>query len=373
MKKVTAFLKKDPVLAAAWLLALVSAFFVPPDAGWAGYIDTRSLGILWALMVIVQGLQKEGVFERAGEALLNRAKTCDQLAFLLVFLCFFAAMLITNDVVLLTFVPFTILIYRECGLQRRILPVVVLQTIAANLGSMLTPIGNPQNLYLFGKMGLSVGAFTGIVWPYAAASAVMLAVVIWLLPGGREKLPPRGETKRKAPDGNSSLAIALYGVLFVIAVLAVLHVIPWTAAAGAVLVCVFAADRKVLLRADYALLFTFIGFFLFTGNMGRIGPVRDFLQRLVAGREIAAAVLASQAISNVPAALLLSGFAKDLPALLVGVNLGGLGTLIASMASLISWKAFTQAYPGRRGAYLRWFTLANVGFLAVLYGLTLLI
>ena len=368
MKKVTRFLKNDPVLAAAWLLALVSFAFVPPDGQTLSAIDWRSLGILWSLMVIVAGLSREGVFEGIGHVVLSRAKTFGGLAFLLVFLCFFAAMLITNDVVLITFVPFALLILKDAGQEEKILPVVVCQTIAANLGSMLTPIGNPQNLYLFGKMNVSAAAFIGIVWPYAAVSAVLLATVLAFLPGRKDALPRRKESAPVpvVPGGSGRRRVILYLVLFGVSLLAVLRVIPWPAAPLAVLVVFAAADKKALLRVDYGLLLTFIGFFLFTGNLGRMDAVRDTLRHLVGGREVLTAVLASQVISNVPAALLLSGFAQDLPGLLVGVNIGGLGTLIASMASLISWKAFTAVYPEKKGRYLLWFTAANLGFLGAL-------
>ena len=375
MKKAVDFIKKDPVLMAAWVLAIVSFFFVPPDRQTLSSIDWRSLGILWSLMAIVAGLSVEGVFEGIGHAVLSKAKTCGSLAFLLVFLCFFAAMLITNDVVLITFVPFALMILREAGQEKQILPVVVCQTIAANLGSMLTPIGNPQNLYLYGRMQVPVTQFVGIVWPYAAASAVLLILVLMLLPGRKEALSRREEDAPRpvVPGGSGKRRVIVYLGLFVVALLAVLRVLPWPAAPAAVLLVMLAADRKVLLRVDYGLLLTFVGFFLFTGNMGRMEAVRVALERLVSGRELAAAVLASQAISNVPAALLLSGFTDNLPALLVGVNLGGLGTLIASMASLISWKAFTAVYPEQKGKYLLWFTAANLGFLAVLLGLAAVI
>jgi len=357
-------IKVDPVLAAAWILAIVSAFFVHPTKEYLSYIDFRSLGILWSLMVVIQGLKGNGVFDRVGEGLLGHVKYGWQLAAVLVFLCFFGSMFITNDVALITFVPFSILILRSCKREDLMIPVILLQTIAANLGSMLTPIGNPQNLYLYGIAEMEPAEFILLMLPYALVSAALLMCSLLLLPG--KSIPVKPDAMQ-AKMGNRR-QIAVYLVLFVLALMTVLKMIPWYVLAPAVFAVALVMDKNVLGRADYVLLLTFVGFFIFTGNMGRSPLVSGLLERLVQGRELAAAILASQCISNVPAALLLSGFTEDIRTLLLGVNLGGLGTLIASMASLISYKAYTNAYKERKGKYLAAFTGANVSFLAVLVG-----
>lgn len=380
--------KVDPVCLTAWILAAASAFFVHPDRGYRDYIDWRSLGILWSLMIVIQGLKENGIFDKIGEGLIKRMKRGWQLAAVLIFLCFFLSMLITNDVALITFVPFAIMILEGCGLKKMILPVVVLQTVAANLGSMLTPIGNPQNLYLYGLTGMSIGEFVSRMFPYTSASAGMLAIMVCFLPQREEDVSLQKNKKEaeKSPkdkksqdngaqaDGTkagdeankSPKQVAVFSLLFLAALLTVLRLIPWYGLAVAVLCVTFVINRRILIKADYVLLFTFVGFFLFTGNIGRISWIGGELQKLVGGREVIVSVLTSQCISNVPATLLLAGFTSDYPALLTGVNLGGLGTLIASMASLISYKAFSGAYPGRKGSYLAYFTAVNVGFLAVL-------
>ena len=345
MKNENGIIKKimsDPVLIAAWVLAFISVFFTRPDKEYLSYIDWRSLGILWGLMVVIQGLKENSVFDIIGNYLLGRVKKGWQLAAIFIFLCFFGGMLITNDVALITFVPFAIMILESCGMKKMALRVIVLQTIAANLGSMLTPIGNPQNLYLYGLTGMPIDEF--IIWmlPYTLLALVLLIVGIAFLPERNKGINVDNKSgdisKQHVKSGN----IIIYLILFVLAVLTVLRIVTWYVMALIILAVVFVLDKKIILRADYMLLMTFIGFFIFTGNMGRVGYIRDMLERLVRGKEVYTSVIASQFISNVPATLLLSGFTDNHKALLLGVNLGGLGTLIASMASLISYKAFAN-------------------------------
>lgn len=357
----------DKVLCIAWILAIISAFFIRPDRTYISYIDFRSLGILWGLMVIIQGLKENSVFERIAIALLSKVKNGFELAVVLVFMCFIGSMLITNDVALITFVPLAIMILSSCKREDLMIPVVVLQTIAANLGSMLTPIGNPQNLYLYGLTGMKLSAFILTMLPYSLISAILLFACLFTLPGRKEKLSNTKENSITSRFG-SKTQIIIYAVLFAVALLTVVRVIPWYVFAIIVLVIVGGMDFKILLRADYILLLTFIGFFIFTGNMGKIDYIRDFLGTVLTDREFAIGVILSQFISNVPATLMLSGFTTNYTALLVGVNVGGLGTLIASMASLISFKAYTKEFPDNTGKYFGMFTLANILFLIVLVG-----
>lgn len=382
------FIKQETVLVVAAILAIISAFFVTPSEAYLDYIDWRVLGILLSLMIIMAGLQKTGLFDSIGAKLLGKTSDTRQLAFILVFLCFFFSMLITNDVALFTFVPFAMIMLKKCKQEKLIIPVLVLQTIAANLGSMLTPIGNPQNLYLYNLSGMGMGEFIGVMLPYTAVSGVLLCAAIFICckkePITEVVMEPSNvkqdeisaelsETEQKdkrekeaLEKGRNVIKNAVYLTLFVLSLLVVVRVVDFEIVLFLTLLLVFNMDRKVLKKVDYCLLLTFIAFFIFTGNMGNIPMVRDTLQQLVNGRELAIGVISSQVISNVPAMLLLSGFTTNYRELLIGVNVGGLGTLIASMASLISYKLFAKEYNDQKGKYFWWFTIANVVFLAVL-------
>lgn len=375
MAAIISFIKKETVLCVALVMAAVSAFWIPPDREYLGYIDYRTLAILFCLMSVMAGLQKIGVFKGIARKLLGSVKGGRSLVLTLVLLCFFSSMLITNDVALITFVPFTFTVLDLLGEEQKgrlLLPVVVMQTIAANLGSMLTPVGNPQNLYLYGKAGLSVSAFLGLMMPYTALSLVLLTG--WgLVQGGAcpkdfqlENVLGQEDSDAEKDKKSAACLIIMYLVLFLLCLFTVGHILPWQAVLLVVFLVVFAADRQVLARVDYSLLLTFTGFFVFIGNVGRMPVFCDFLQHIITGREIYTSVIASQVISNVPAALLLSGFTDDFAGLVIGTNLGGLGTLIASMASLISYKYVAREAGGRRGAYILLFTVANVCFLAAL-------
>ncbi len=381
MRKVLDFIKKEAVLCAALLLALVSACVIPPDQEYMEYIDVRTLAILFCLMSIMAGLQKTGIFRQIAGGLLGKVQGPAGLVLVLVLLCFFSSMLITNDVALITFVPFTFTVLGMMGEEQRrrlVLPLVAMQTIAANLGSMLTPVGNPQNLYLYGRAGMSVGSFVLLMLPYTAVSLVFL--LIWGLVLGRRSIgereagakDPQGQEKADFRPGGVLVPLAVYLVLFLLSLLTVARVLPWQGLFVVVLGAVLVVDRKILAKVDYSLLLTFAGFFVFIGNVGRIPAFREFLQGVVAGREVFAGIAASQIISNVPAALLLSGFSENYGQLLVGVNLGGLGTLIASMASLISYKYVAKEEGGCKGRYLIIFTVSNVCFLAALTGFHLI-
>lgn len=365
-EKIILFIKKETVLMVAILLAIVSAFFVTPNSAYIDYIDWRVLGILLSLMIVMAGFQKNGIFDEIGKRLLVRTKNTAQLTGVLVFLCFFSSMLITNDVALITFVPFAVLILRKCKQERLMVLVVVLQTIAANLGSMFTPIGNPQNLYLYQLSGMSMGEFLAYMLPYTAVSGLLLLITIFVLSARKQKISMADcsfETEKEPSDRKKNV---VYLILFLLCLLVVARLLPYHVVLAIVLVTVLVTDRMVLKNVDYCLLFTFIAFFIFTGNLGNLSAFKVALQKIVSGRELLVGILASQCISNVPAALLLSGFTEDIRGLLLGVNIGGLGTLIASMASLISYKIYAHNYNRTKGKYLIWFTLANLIFLVVL-------
>lgn len=361
------FVKKQTVLVVAIILAIFSMFLVHPSKEYASYIDWRVLGILLTLMIIMEGLASNGFFDAIGERLLSHTHRVWQLVLVLVFLCFFFAMLITNDVALITFVPFAIMMLEKSEKRQLIIPVVVMQTLAANLGSMLTPIGNPQNLYLYNISGLSIQEFVMIMLPYTVASAVLLLLRTLLLKGKSDRIEYTRNPDKKI-TGNQRRKITCYVMLFIFALLVVARVFPWWAVLIATILLTFTLDSKVLARVDYCLLFTFIAFFVFTGNLSNLPQISAWLERVVQGNELWTGAALSQFISNVPATLMLSRFSEDYATLLVGVNLGGLGTLIASMASLISYKLLAVHDPKSRPRYLAHFTAQNVLFFVVLVG-----
>lgn len=368
--KIKKFIQNETVLSVAAVLAVFSAFLVPPDGEYTGYIDWRTLAILFSLMTVMAGLRGQGVFDRLGLALLRRTRSVFQLVCVLVGLCFFTSMLITNDVALLTFVPFTFAVLSGLGqtaCEKLAVPTVAMQTIAANLGSMLTPIGNPQNLYLYGKSGMAMAEFVRLMLPYSLLSLALL--LVWAAAvcrrgsGVEQKSVSLAQDMETAP---SPKIILLYAGLFLVCLLSVVRVLPYGISFVLVAVCAALFDGGTLRRVDYSLLFTFAAFFVFIGNLGRLPAFSDWLQGILGGKEVLVAVLASQVMSNVPAALLLSGFTQNTAALIIGTNLGGLGTLIASMASLISYRQIARETPQQKGRYFAVFTVSNLAFLAAM-------
>jgi len=361
MKKVLSFLKAEIVLTISLLAALVSMLFVAPDAAYAGYVDWHVLMLLFALMAVVAGLKRCGLMDRICAVLVARAGSVRMLGMALSLACFFSAMLVTNDVALITFVPLTTALL--ASRPEQLILAVTIETIAANLGSMATPIGNPQNLYLYAHYAMPMGGFLRAVGPLTLASFVLVLLSCLLLSGERIQA---AQTQAKAIDAK---ALVLHGVQFAVCLLSVLDVLPKEASFLFVLITMLVCDRALLGQVDYALLFTFVCFFVFVGNLGRVDAVSSMLLGVIAGREMEVGILASQVISNVPAALMLSGFTQDAYALMRGVDLGGLGTLVASLASLISFKLYMKAPGAKAGKYLGVFTGLNLAFLAVLYAL----
>lgn len=355
-----AFVKSEVVLCAAILLALISACFVPPSPAYISYIDWDTLALLFSLMAVMKGFQQEGLFEFLGSALLRRTGSTRTMLAVLVFLPFFCSMVITNDVSLITFVPFAIAVLHLAHQESRVIYLVVLQTLAANLGSMFTPMGNPQNLYLYACSGMTFWELCGVMLPYVGLSAVCLAGMA-LLP----KAQPIPSLDVGAQLG-SRVHLGWYAGGFLLCLLGIFNLVPDLAIAGIVLVFLLIFNRSLLPKVDYSLLGTFVAFFVFIGNLSAIPSFQSFLISALEGHVVPVSVLASQVISNVPAALLLSGFTQDWNGLIIGTNLGGLGTLIASMASLISYKQLAKEFPEKRKRYFLQFTLYNVGMLALL-------
>ncbi len=364
-EKIAAFFKKETILCVSGILALVSVFLVHPDKEYLSYINTQVLVLLFCLMAVMGGFQKLGVFRKVAFVLLHHAGSVRQLALILVLLCFFSAMLVTNDVALITFVPFTIMLLQMAGLEKSMIPIIVLQTIAANLGSMLTPIGNPQNLYLYTISGMSLGSFLLTMLPLTGISLVLLLACCL----GQKNACLSGELPEEntgAFGKKERIAFFVFLALFLVCLMNVFHLVSYEIPLVLTLFYFWFFQRDVLVKVDFSLLLTFIFFFIFIGNIGRMPAMQDGIRSMLGGRELLVSFFSSQLISNVPAAVLLSGFTDHWATLLMGVNIGGLGTLIASMASLISYKYFVQAEGNAKGAYLKYFTGMNVAFAVIL-------
>ena len=356
------FIKRETVLTIALSLAVMSAFFVPPSIAYIDYIDFKVLACLFCLMSVVAGLRRTGLFDRAALALTRYTTSVRGMAFILVGTTFFVSMAITNDVALITFIPFSLLLMKGVKNAKTRMKIITLQTIAANIGSSLTPVGNPQNLFIFSFYRMNAAAFFPAIGPIVLIGGAGLAVAIATITD--EKLP----AIRSGHNYESSWKLMVsYGILFVLSVLTVFRVVDWRIAIAAVAVFLAIFDRQVFLRVDYSLLFTFVGFFIFIGNLQNMSEISTFLTSLVGHNVTLISALASQVISNVPAAILLSGFTNNAEALLRGVSIGGMGTLIASLASVISFKFFTRDRREDTMKYLGVFTVWNVVFFCLLY------
>ena len=354
--------KNDTILFVSGILAAVSCFIVVPDSKYQGYINFRVLAILFSLMLVVSALIRIGTFDYLTSKLLGRIHSERNISLLLVVLAFFMSMLLTNDVTLVTLVPFAINVLKKYKDKRRTMYTLILLTVSANLGSMLTPIGNPQNLYLYSLYHMKLGSFIKQMIPYSAVSLILLVISVIILNITDKTLDTAVSKDVDAPE---KIPFIVYMALFGVCVLAVSDIIPAPFMLGIVSVVILIFDRKAFKNVDYGLLLTFVFFFILIGNLGRIDFIYSYLSVIVDKNTTLAAILSSQIISNVPAAMLLSTFTKNGKALVIGSNLGGLGTLIASMASLITYKFFnTIKTEGEH--YLLAFTMVNVVFLAIL-------
>ncbi len=367
LKQCWKIMKQEAVLVIAALCAVISMFLVPPSSAYWHYLDIRVLCLLFCLMAVIEGFQAYGLFSWLTRRLLAGKQTLRSLVIILVLLPFFCSMVVTNDVALITFVPLAIMVLRLIEQTHYLIYVLVLQTIAANLGSMLTPFGNPQNLFLFSQSQLPLGDFIGAVLPFVAVSlgGLLLAVLLlkpqpisFQLPQQEKELHPR--------------MLLLFSGLFILCLLAVFRLVPYWLVTIIVLVTLAVFSRSSLRRVDYSLLLTFVCFFIFSGNMSNIPLVHDFIARLIGEDVVGVAVALSQIISNVPAAVFLSGFSNDYLGLIIGTNLGGLGTIVASLASLISFRFYLKTPEAHPGKYLAIFSIANLLALAVLGGVLLL-
>lgn len=357
--KIIKYLKDEIVLTVAWILAIISMFLVSPDKEYISYIHWDTICMLLSLMVVMAGFKKEGVFNYLGAKLLGKTKSRHTIELVLVMATFFSSMLITNDVALITFVPFSLITLRMGHMEDRIIPVVALQSIAANLGAMLTPIGNPHNIYFyFLSEDYTTLNFMRITAPFVLLGGVMLIVFVFLQ---KNKELEKGD-ELTAPFTGDRKAVKTYVLLFILALTSLFKtMVPLIALV--VVVSAFGRDKEIFKHVDYSLLFTFIGFFIFIGNMQRVESFANFVSNLVEDNAMLVTVGLSQIISNLPTAILLSGFTDNFNLLIVGTDIGGLGTLIASMANLISYKWIIKEAPDLKKSYVPTFTIYCIIFL----------
>lgn len=366
-KRLRAFVKSEAVLVVSAVLAAVSMAAVPPGRFYFDYIHWSTLSTLMCLMLVMTGLKELGVFRYFGRQLLRRRSHARSVVFVLVGLCFLLSPFITNDVALITFVPFTIFVLEYAGLSKYMVPVLSLQTIAAHMGSMISPVGNPHNIYLFGLMheqdGTTAMGFMLLMLPFFLIAGLLLVIFIFIFTIENESIMQRPYSKDVKFSGRDTALIMVYAVLFVISLLPVFGVVRYYYSLAAVLTVILIFDRKTIKQTDYSLLFTFMFLFILVGNLGHIEVLSDALTAIVGGNELMVSVAASQVISNAPASILLSGFTNDYFLLALGTDLGGLGTLIASMANLISFKKYTETKGAGPLRYIAGFTLINLLFL----------
>lgn len=359
LDKLIAFTRNEVVLCIAFVCAWI-AIAITDDASQAlSYIDWRVIGLLFCLMASVAGLKSSGVLTRVSKALVAGKRSKRLVCFALVMLPFFSSMLITNDVALLAFVPIAVLALETAGWRDSLVRVIVLQAIAANLGGMVTPVGNPQNLFIFTTYELAAGDFASTLLPFGGLALVLLALACASF--GKESATVTLKIDDEAIDMKR---FVLHAVLFVVSVLAVMRVIPYMIATPIVLTALFYFDRRIFAQVDYALLATFACFFVFSGSVAHVPAVREFLDGLMGEHPMLTSLVASQIISNVPSAVLLAEFTQNWHSLLVGVDLGGLGTPIASLASLIAFRLYMHTRDAKAATFLKEFAIANVVALA---------
>lgn len=343
------FLKKECVLVIAVTLAILSSFISIPKMS---YIDFNVLILLFNLMVVVAAFKELKVLDSIAIGLLKKCNTYTSISLALVFITFISSMIVTNDVALITFVPLSIVIARKANIN--VLKIVIFQTLAANLGSSFTPMGNPQNLYIYSFYNLSPIDFFKITLPIVILAVLFLVLLVFK----DKKMNLSLDLEDVKIDNKRD--VYLFGGLFLIILLSVFHVIDYKVTFLITIVMVLILNKKLFSQVDYSLLITFIGFFIFVGNISTMDVVKNFMEGILNSPKstFLASVLSSQVISNVPATMLLSGFTDHFKELLLGVNIGGMGTLIASLASVISYKIYASEFGNDN--YMKSFTFYNI-------------
>lgn len=358
--RLAAFVKKNIVMVVALAAAVITSFAVPPDGAYLGYFDFKTLSCLFSVLAVVCALKNINFFYMLARKVVKRFKTVRWSIVALVYITFIGSMLIANDMALLTFLPLGYFVLSTTGQQKYMVFTFIMQNIAANLGGMLTPFGNPQNLYLYTKYEIPNMEFMWIMAPPFVLSITLLTLCCIVFTK-QEALAIADE-----PLHLNKRRTAIYLVLFTLSIVMVFRIIPYWIGLIVIFAALLILDPKALKMVDYPLLFTFVFFFVFAGNMARIDAIRTFFCALLEKNTLVFSVISCQFISNVPSAILLSQFTENYPDLLVGVNIGGVGTLIASLASLITFREYVKNNPGRSGYYIKQFSLFNFSFLIVL-------
>ena len=360
MQVLKSFVKKNVVMMVALVAAIITSFIVPVDKQYIGYFDFKTLTCLFCVLAVVCALKNIQFFYILAKKIVKCFKNARLSILALVYITFIGSMLIANDMALLTFLPLGFFVLTATGKEKYMAFCFIMQNIAANLGGMLTPFGNPQNLFLYTKFEIPNLEFMGIMAPPFVLSVALITVccLIFVKP---EPLLVEDEDAKLPPAKT-----VLYLVLFALAITIVFRGIPYGVGLVVIPLVLLFVDRKALAMVDYPLLFTFVFFFIFSGNMARIDVIREFFSHLLEKSTLIFSVLSCQVISNVPSAILLSQFTENYRDLLVGVNIGGVGTLIASLASLITFREYVKNNPGKTGYYVKVFSAFNFGFLFVL-------
>lgn len=359
-RKSLRFVRKNVVMFVAFFAAVATCFFVPPDKEYLGYFDTKTLVCLFVTLAVVCALRNIKFFTILSRKLVMITGSLRSLFLMLITITFVGSMLIANDMALITFLPLSYFALSVTGKEKHMAYLFILQNISANLGGMLTPFGNPQNLYLYSYYNIDTFEFMQIMLrPFLLAIALLCAACFFVK---NEKL----ELKGNFPEKLDKPRTVFYLLLFCVSLLVVFRVVPAILGLVLILVSLFIADRDALVMVDYPLLLTFVFFFVFAGNLARIDAVNVFFSNLLDFDTLLVSVLSCQFISNVPSAILLSQFTNDYESLLLGVNIGGTGTLISSLASLITFSEFKVLYPDKTKRYLVMFTVINVIFLVVM-------
>lgn len=372
VNKLIKYLKREPMLLLSVIAAAAGLIMTPPTAELLRGIDWRTLGILLMMLCVLEGFKQENVLQPL-VALAGKLKSMTSLSLFLVFCVFFSSMFVTNDVSLLIFVPLTILLFRQAGREKFILPVITLENIAAVRGSLLTPFGSPQNLFLYGQAEIGAGRFMLHMLPLCLLSGVLLIGFVFFV--FRKNLHDTASLSScETFVKKKSFLYRMYVGLFIIVLLVIVtHTSLWPAALAFVLLTIICADRRLLGKVDYVLLATFLCFFVFSSSVARNPSIGGFLEKAVAGHEYWWAIGLSQLISNVPATIVLYPFSRNFAGLIYGADTAGLCSLIGSLASVINYRIYVREYPGNGKAFIRTFTLISWAFflLVVIPGLLL--
>lgn len=357
---IKSFFKKNTVFCIAFVFALVSCFFTRPDSQYLKYIDFKTIACLYSTLAVVCALRNIMFFTILSRKMVKIVGNLRLLAIALVVITFVGSMLIANDMALITFLPLGYLALSVTGNEKYSAYVFILQNISANLGGMVTPFGNPQNLYLYSYFDIPTGEFTAIMLPPFILAVTML--VLLCLPLKNKELRIDEDIKKPLAKGKTIIYLAL----FIMSILAVFKVLPYIFVTIMVTIAILFLDREAIKSVDYPLIFTFIMFFVFAGNVSRIDVIEKAISSLLTKSTLFVSLVSCQFISNVPTAILLSKFTLNYKELLLGVNIGGTGTLISSLASLITYSEFVRLYPEKKKKYLLLFALLNTLFLVVL-------